>query len=270
MAGPGEEKLQEIRDARDAITAGVDALSPSTPQEALQHVFAIAHGEGLHRVQTNLVQQVREGTFDFDQLSLRVDGAAVVMLRNHIEKTKQAQASRTRYLLALLDSLELAAADYEAAKADGAEAWAAFTEKYGDRETILETFFTEEEREGLETDEDIQRALVEKYLNEDGTVKEGFEHLLEAEDIAALQKWHRMFESEEAYTSLKSEANQVGYWSPDLEVRARELGVEIGINQLAELVQEGDPEPLVDAIESAKIETRDEFSAGGFSLSEMG
>ncbi len=177
MAIPEENKIQQFQDARDTIVGGITALAPKSPEEALQHVFAIAHGEGMQRKQTDLVQQVREGTLDFDQLSIRVDGSAMIMLANHVQKLKADQANRTKMLLAMLDDIANLTDQLRDLNEAIDERSDILLEKYDGIEGLKEAFLTQEEAQGLETLEDVYEAMVDKYLNADGTLKPGAEHV---------------------------------------------------------------------------------------------
>lgn len=276
MAVPNEEKLQEFYDARDAIVRGVEALEPSTPQEALQHVFSIAHDEGTRRVQTNLLQQVLEGNLDYKDVSIRIDAAGAIRFNNEMRKNKGRQAADTQRLLAMLDGLNAMADALAPLREEADEAWGAFSEKYGGRDGVFETFLSDipaEDREGM-TDEEIQQALVEKYMNPDGTFKPEADGLFDAEDRAKLEQMFRYTDAKDRAQAYAAEVEaNGGTVSEDLKQRigldikgtddaeafviAREVGAG---SELEGAVKEAD-----DA-EKLELAKNDDIGSTGFSL----
>lgn len=271
MALTGMDKFQQFQDNRDAIVGAFSAPTVSEPQEALQNVFAVAHDAGTTRKQTDLVQQVREGTLDVSQLSIRVGGAEAVKLANQIQKVKDEQTRRTRMLLAMLDDLDRMAVELQALKDQADRSWASFSERHGGIEGILETYFTEEEREGLETPEDIQRALVDKFLNPDGSLKPGAADILSPEDIEELRDWQRLQQKELEFVELVDEVQANGGEITEDHRRIIETSIgDASLDEVYRMAQSAEgtsvEEATIEADNASKVELAQDISSGGFTL----
>lgn len=177
MAVPREDKLQEFYDARDAIVDGVRALAPETPQETLQNVFAIAHGEAEQRVHTNLVQQVWNGLVDPSQLGIRINGAELIILRNQLADASNRRSASSHLFLITLNSLQ-DQIDALGREVDGMED--GFAARYGEswREDLANKILDEDiipqrmEGESLEDyRERVEDALMAEMLDENGNIK---------------------------------------------------------------------------------------------------
>lgn len=271
MTTQSSDKIQEFQDAGAAIIGALAEAKLKPAEEGLQHVFAIAHDEGTQRKQIDLVQQVWNGVVDISQLSIRVGGAEAVRLTDDIREQKAKQGRDTQMLLAMLDDMDRIAAELADLRDAADESWASFSERYGGREGILETFFTEEEREGLETNEDIQRALVEKFLNEDGSLKPGAADVLNPQDIEELRDWQKLQQTEREFADLgaKIEDNG-GQIKPEHREYIDERVREASLDEVLQMAQGADGTALEDAVieadNDAKIELAQDIGSGGFTL----
>lgn len=138
--------------------------------------FAIACDGEAALKQTGLVQQVRAGILDTSQLSVRVGGAELAALARQVEETKKKQSSDTQMFLAMLDAQ--------------AEIWEMdLKSRYGENyvQTMLDTYLTDEERDGLSREEQLER-LFDKYLDENGEIRDEYKGTQAAEDIHKLWK----------------------------------------------------------------------------------
>ena len=219
MAAHGDNKIEEFQEASEAII-GAAAQAVERPSEMLQNVFAIAHDSGTNRVQTNLLQQVLEGNVDFKDVSIRINAAGALLFHNEIQKNKGRESADMQRLMSMLDELDRLARDLSELNEAVRQGSQSLKDKYGGIDGIAETFLTPDEREGLETEEEIYAAMADKYLNPNGTPKEGAEHL-DPEVIAFLQVFQRR-------EHVALEANQI--------VRdARELGIPLQPEEEAKL-----------------------------------
>ena len=128
MAGPSNDKTEAFQDAGAAIIgAVVDAAE--RPAETLQNLFTVAHDEGTQRIQMNLVQQVWNGLTDPGQLSMRLNGADLIIIGNQLASMQARRASQDHLFLITLNNLH----DQIAALGrDVDDAEKGFAERYGE------------------------------------------------------------------------------------------------------------------------------------------
>jgi|GEM_PF-6595929 len=99
-----------------------------------------------------------------------------------LDEKKRKQSAGDVIFYALLDDMRQRLTDLEASMA---ERYKLLQEKYGDNviDGMVDTYLTDEEKAGLETEEDKIEALAKKFLNPDGTIKDEYKHLEEAKYV---------------------------------------------------------------------------------------
>lgn len=125
----------------------------------------------------NLEIAVANGQLNANQVSKMMNQARTGTAMRESTAEKRKKEDSLRNYIRLMDNIE----NY----ADGLEQ--GLIDKYGEgyRQSILERALTQEEREGLNEDEQLARAY-EKYLDEDGNVKPEFENDEVAQDLAKM------------------------------------------------------------------------------------
>lgn len=106
--------------------------------------------------------------------------------------------------LSLLEDMRQHLADLEASMAKRREL---LKDKYGENyiDGMVDTFLSDEEKEGLETDEQKKEALAKKFLNPDGTIKDKYKDSEEAKyirDWKEAQKLRPIVQKYEGRTDL--------------------------------------------------------------------
>ena len=176
MAGPSNDKTEAFQDAGAAIIgAVVDAAE--RPAETLQNLFAVAHDEGTQRIQMNLVQQVWNGLTDPGQLSMRLNGADLIIIGNQLASMQARRASQDHLFLITLNNLH----DQIAALGrDVDDAEKGFAERYGEawREDLALKIVDKDlipqrmDGESLEDyRERVEDVLMDELLDENGNIK---------------------------------------------------------------------------------------------------
>ncbi len=91
----------------------------------------------------------------------------------------------------LLDDMRQRLADLDASLAHRYET---LRGKYGDNviDGMVDTFLSDDEKTGLQTDEDKMAALADKFLNPDGTIKDEYKDLEEAKYVRDWQEAQKL------------------------------------------------------------------------------
>lgn len=139
--------------------------------------------------QPSLADQVRGlqmGTLDVKDVS---NANALGAAGQHILLKEKLKADRER---ATSDALFYALLDQLRDMVEANESY--FSSEYGPDyiNTMAELYLDENEREGLKTEDDLQQALFDKYLNADGSIKDEYKGTKVGEDI------HKLYETEQA------------------------------------------------------------------------
>ncbi len=108
-------------------------------------------------------------------------------LSDSIEAKKRKQTADDLLFLALLDDMR---DRLDALEASMERRFQTLQEKYGEDVIggIADTYLTDEEKAGLETDQEKLEALANKFLNPDGSIKDEYRHLEEAKYIRDWQE----------------------------------------------------------------------------------
>ena len=103
-----------------------------------------------------------------------------------IEEKKRNKTSDAMFY-ALLNDMRERLADLEASMA---QRYGALQQRYGDDVVggMVDTYLSDEEKAGLETDSDKMHALAKKFLNEDGVIKDKYKNIEEAKYLRDWQE----------------------------------------------------------------------------------
>lgn len=169
-----------------------EARGPITP--AFDHARDRAAYERVQQEAFDLRQdeiKLGEGQLSDEQVSRRVDLARIPQAMQTEQQRKNKQGSDHLIFMALLDDMRRHLAELEASMA---ERYEVLQQIYGDNviDGMVDTFLTDAEKAGLETDEDKMRALADKFLNPDGTIKDEYKHLEEAKYVRDWQEAQKL------------------------------------------------------------------------------
>lgn len=144
---------------------------------------------------------------------------------SEIARKAQKEEKEKRNQQVWLDLLDYARQRLAELDASIAERLEGLKAKYGEDviQGLAEAFLTAEEREGLETAEDIEQALVDKYLDENGDLKPEYKDL-DPEVLALLKEWYERAELKPQVNQLDQEIEQNGgVVSPEIGKKIEEL-----------------------------------------------
>ena len=201
MATP-ENKIEEFQDASAAII-GAAVEATERPAETLQNLFTVAHDEGTQRIQMNLVQQVWNGLTDPGQLSMRLNGADLIIIGNQVASMRARRASQDHLFLITLNNLH----DQIAALGrDVDDAEKGFAERYGEawREDLALKIVDKDlipqrmDGESLEDyRERVEDVLMDELLDDKGEIKPEYKDHPEYGEFAEwAQKRHDLAEAQ--------------------------------------------------------------------------
>jgi len=146
----------------------------------------IAHEKSQHEAYLLRQDEIRIETGQLDpQNTSRILRTSRSASASQLEKERKAKDTQT--FISLLDSMRKQLADLREQMENLYEDLEA---KYGQDNVIdgmAETYLSEDVLSGLKTDEDKLKALAGEFLNPDGSIKDQYKHLAEAQYI---QAWH--------------------------------------------------------------------------------
>jgi hypothetical protein len=175
----------------------------------------LAHEE-VRFTEANQAMALKQNSLDITQVSLR---NAFTLAGLHLNgsdpqsKRKAEQALNDRLFMALLNDMRSRLHELEQnmdrLRAD-------LNAKYGEDYVggMVETFLSDEEKAGLESEEDKMKALSQKFLNPDGTIKDKYKDTPEAQyvrDWQEAQKLRPIVQQYEGRSQLTAEEGHEVY-----------------------------------------------------------
>lgn len=160
----------------------------------------------LHRDEVGLLT----GNLTTDQVSRTVTIPLSILRAQEEKQKRDKRAVDDQFMFMLLSDMRKRLDEIERSMAELREE---LSEKYGEDVTdgLAETFLTDEEYAGLETDDEKFRALADKMLDENGDIKEQYAHLKEARYIKQwndAEQLRGVLNKHENSTSLDANAKQ--------------------------------------------------------------
>lgn len=187
-----------------------------------------------------------DGQLTFEQISRRIDLTRVPQaLQAEQDKERKDRHDRTVFMM-LLEDMRKRLVELEDALA---RRYKLLDTKYGGNviDGMVDTFLTDAEKAGLENDEEKMRALANKFLNPDGTIKEEYKDLPEAQ---YLRDWHeaqRLRPVVSKYDGLKE-------WSEDDRRDFSNIVGSMGYGLQRKTYLQSSSDPLRDTLEQALSE----------------
>jgi hypothetical protein len=157
-------------------------------------------------------EQFRQEAFDLRQEEIKIetgqmeteDSSRILRVSRHGIHSQQAKDKKSRKDAAFTMLLAQMRKQLEELEQLMDELHADLEAKYGQGNVIngmAEAYLSPEILDGLETDEDKLKALADEFLNPDGTIKDKYKHLKEAQYVQAWQKEQQLSATLQKYES---------------------------------------------------------------------
>ncbi|MDJ0922265.1 MAG: hypothetical protein QNI84_14145 [Henriciella sp.] len=271
MATPENTAQDQVSGGSSIADKAASSALRTQLDETLANSFRVATGSAEQRVQANMVRQLWSGQLDPSQLSIRINGADLIILRNQLEQSAARKSAENHLFLVTLNALQ-DQIDALGRQIDDMEA--DFENRYGDawREDLALDILDEDiipqrmDGESLADYRDrVEQALIDEMLDENGNIKPEYrDHPKYGEFAQWARKEWELRQARIAAAELDRVAND-----PEASTEERNAAFETANDQALWLARDEGSEAAQRAAERVADKRMDKTTATSASASEM-